>query len=381
MPSLEQFYREHYLQLIALHQAGRFSVLLQACTTATATASTAIASKPSTVKANTAKALAATLRVSVTAAPSLVLYSQPVSTPLSIMASKPVAKVVGKSVGESVCRSASIFTSHFFRKAKGIFCALACCLFLVQLLQSVHAQQSATFSSTVLASTMVSGTTLISKVAPHEFSFARLVYEGAGWSDWPRWQADWPEAETHFLAGLNRLTRLDSAREGVLVNLESDEIFDYPWMYAVEVGSLELSQREAARLREYLLRGGFLMVDDFHGISQWQQFQATLKKVFPKRPIEELDSTQLFSVLFDVGESLQIPGIRPLMANRTWEYGGTVPRWRVLRDDKQRVMVAINFNMDLGDAWEHADDARYPQRYSALAYRIGTNYVLYALTH
>ena len=216
----------------------------------------------------------------------------------------------------------------------------------------------------------------------YEFSFARLVYNGNGWSDWPRWQADWPEAEWHFSNGLDRLTRIDVHPEGVLVRLDDDNIFDYPWIYAVEVGSLELSRSETARLREYLLRGGFLMVDDFHGQQQWQYFESAMRRVFPERPIRELESgTDSFEVLFPIDGREQIPGIRPLMSNRTWEYGGTIPRWRVITDDQNRVMVAINFNMDLGDAWEHADDSRYPQRYSSLAYRIGTNYVLYAMTH
>ncbi len=216
----------------------------------------------------------------------------------------------------------------------------------------------------------------------YEFSFARLVYNGNGWSDWPRWQADWPEAEWHFSNGLQRLTRINVHPEGVLVRLDDDGIFDYPWIYAVEVGSLELSRSETARLREYLLRGGFLMVDDFHGQQQWQYFESVMQRVFPERTIRELDSgTDSFEVLFPIDSREQIPGIRPLMSNRTWEYGGTIPRWRVITDDDNRVMVAINFNMDLGDAWEHADDSRYPQRYSSLAYRIGTNYVLYAMTH
>ncbi len=215
-----------------------------------------------------------------------------------------------------------------------------------------------------------------------EFSFARLVYNGNGWSDWPRWQADWPEAEWHFSSGLQRLTRIETHPEGVLVRLDDDEIFDYPWIYAVEVGSLSLSASESAQLREYLLRGGFLVVDDFHGRDQWLYFESAMRKVFPEYSIEELESgTDSFEVLFTIGTREQIPGIRPLMSNRTWEYGGTIPRWRVIRDDDGRVMVAINFNMDLGDAWEHADDSRYPQRYSSLAYRIGTNYVLYAMTH
>ena len=100
----------------------------------------------------------------------------------------------------------------------------------------------------------------------HEFAFARLVYNGSDSDGWgPRWQVDWPEAENHLLAGLSRLTRVDANSDGALVQLSDDTIFDYPWLYAVEVGALRLSEYEASRLREYLLRGGFLMVDDFHG--------------------------------------------------------------------------------------------------------------------
>ena len=216
----------------------------------------------------------------------------------------------------------------------------------------------------------------------HEFVFARLVYDSGGWSDWPRWRADWPHAERHFNRGLNRLTRLDAADDGELVSLQDDRLFDYPWLYVVEVGALWLNPDEIARLREYLLRGGFLMVDDFHGRQQWLQFLSVMQQVFPQRQIADLeDSEELFHVLYDLPDREQIPGIRPLMNNRTYEYGGVVPYWRGIRDDSGRIMVAINFNMDLGDAWEHADDASYPERYSAMAYRIGTNYVLYALTH
>jgi len=122
----------------------------------------------------------------------------------------------------------------------------------------------------------------------YEFSFARLVYDEGGWSDWPRWRADWPEAEWHFSRGIDRLTRIDVHPEGVLVRLDDDAVFDYPWMYAVEVGSLTLSQSESNRLREYLLRGGFLMVDDFHGLQQWKHFERVMHQVFPEYAIEEL---------------------------------------------------------------------------------------------
>lgn len=226
------------------------------------------------------------------------------------------------------------------------------------------------------------GSVPIGRPKAHEFSFARLVYDGAGEGGWPRWQADWPEAEYHFSAGLSRLTRIDVAPEGTLVDFSGLDLFDYPWIYAVEVGALNLSDSQAARLREYLLRGGFLLVDDFHGSGQWRQFERMMHKVFPDRQIIDLQDEQaLFHVHFDVGELIQIPGIRPLMMNQTFEYDGVLPHWRAILDDDGVPMVVINFNMDLGDAWEHADDARYPQNYTATAYRLGVNYVVYAMTH
>ncbi len=227
------------------------------------------------------------------------------------------------------------------------------------------------------------GHTTYQFVNQSEFAFARLVYHGNDMEGWgPRWRVDWPEAETHLLAGIKRLTRVNSRDEGVLIRLDNDTIFDFPWIYAVEVGSLSLNDYEAQRLREYCLRGGFLMVDDFHGPSQWANFEAVMKRVFPNRDIIELkDDNTIFHVLYDLPDRQQIPGIRPLRSGRTWERGGNIPHWRAILDDNGRIMVAINFNMDLGDAWEHADWPEYPAHYSALAYQVAINYVLYAMTH
>lgn len=229
---------------------------------------------------------------------------------------------------------------------------------------------------------VVQGASAADPISAHEFRFARLVYDNGGNVDWPRWRADWPHAERHFARGLRRLTRIDVDGEGTLVSFDDDALFDHPWLYAVEVGSMALGADDAARLREYLTRGGFLIVDDFHGEYEWRTFEASLRRVFPNRPIEELgDDEEAFHVLYSLGEREQIPGIRALMNNRTWEKGGRIARWRGIRDDAGRLMVAINFNQDLGDAWEHADDASYPQPYTAQAYRMGVNYVVYALTH
>jgi hypothetical protein len=188
--------------------------------------------------------------------------------------------------------------------------------------------------------------------APGEFQFVRLAYNGNRYAQSGRgqaWRTDWPDAEHHFLKGVNRLTAVDAADDGlIMIPLDAD-IYDYPWIYAVEVGYWFLNDQEAARLRDYLLRGGFLMVDDFHGSFEWAMFKSSMDRVFPDRPI--------------------------------WERDGITPHWRGIYDDQGRLMVAINHNMDIGDAWEHADWPDYPENMTALAYRFGINYLIYAMTH
>ncbi len=224
------------------------------------------------------------------------------------------------------------------------------------------------------------GNTSTQRVMPNEFVFARLQYRGG--FEWPRWRADWPEAEYHFNKGLNRLTRIDVADEGVVITLDDEAIFDFPWLYAVEVGFLSLSKTEILNLREYLLRGGFLVVDDFHGVYEWQNFESVMHQVFPGRKMTALNlETDVFNIHFEIDELLQVPGIRSVMNNRTWEKGGVNPGWYAIHDDDKRIMVMINYNQDLGDAWEHADDALYPQPFTGLAYRVGANYAIYAMTH
>lgn len=218
-----------------------------------------------------------------------------------------------------------------------------------------------------------------------EFYFTRLEYASAGFRrrGWRgAWMTDFPEAEIHLLQGLGRLTRLQTAREGRIVTLDDDELMSYPWLYAVEVGNWYLDDVQAARLREYLDRGGFLMVDDFWGDYEWQVFQESLTRVFPDRPIVELpESHELLHVLYDLDQRVQIPGANSAYYGETSQKGGTVPHWRGIFDDAGRLMVAINFNMDLGDAWEHADDPYYPEPMTALAYRFAVNYVIYSMTH
>jgi uncharacterized protein DUF4159 len=241
-----------------------------------------------------------------------------------------------------------------------------------------------------------------------EFDFVRLAYAdsngfGSGFGRRGSWTTDAPEAEEHFLQGLKRLSRVDAGDEGTYVQPLDPQLFEHPWIYGVEVGRWYLSDAEAAQIREYLLRGGFLMVDDFHGTLQWEAFMESMRRVFPDRPVVEIpDDHEVFHVAYDLGgpvtpynlavrggpdggtgghRKIQIPGIWAVMNGTTYEQDGVTPHWRGIFDDQGRLMVAINFNMDMGDAWEHADNPQYPQMLTALAYRFGVNYVLYAMTH
>jgi len=227
-----------------------------------------------------------------------------------------------------------------------------------------------------------------------EFHFARLQYNGNGMGGrggWGRgsWTTDWPEAEHFLTEGIDRLTNVDvtkvalyNGEGGERIELTDDTVFDFPWLYGVEVGRWALSMEEAAKLREYLLRGGFLMVDDFHGSYEWSQFELGMKRVFPDRPILDIaDNDEVFHVLFDLDQKIQIPGLGAYYRGVTYEQDGYEPHWRGIYDDHGRLVVAINHNMDLGDAWEHADTPGYPEPMTALAYRFAVNYVIYSMTH
>ena len=181
-------------------------------------------------------------------------------------------------------------------------------------------------------------------------------------------------------------SRASSARPvEQVVDLDSDgpaSIENFPWVYAVQAQTWTFTEPEAKRMREYLLKGGFLMVDDFHGATDWEHFMNGMLMVFPDRPIEDLtDKDEIFHVLYDLTERFQVPGEQYVSTGRTYEKDGYIPEWRGIKDDRGRVMVAICLNMHLGDAWEWADDPRYPEKFASLAFRLGINYVMYGMTH
>jgi hypothetical protein len=228
-----------------------------------------------------------------------------------------------------------------------------------------------------------------------EWAFARLMFP-SGWNDGykPRFQGDWrkgmtlwtqdyPRADRHFSLALRRLTRISVRSVEQPINLDDREEFDWPWLYAVQVGEWGLTNDQAKELREYLLRGGFFVADDFHGRTEWQVFEERMKQVFPDRPILDIpDSDAIFHTVYDLDEKYQVPGAAHLGAgSKNGHEGGVGAHWRAIYDDKGRIMVAISYNSDIGDAWEWADDAQYPEKFAGFAIRLGVNYVVYAMSH
>jgi len=225
----------------------------------------------------------------------------------------------------------------------------------------------------------------------NELHIGRLVHQHGSHSSWgpgrPWWRIDWPEAEHHFIAGLNRYTVIDVADDSAHVSLMDDAVFDYPWLFAQQVGRWHLSNKEAQRLGEYLKRGGFMVADDLHGPAQWQVFVEAMSRALPGVPISDIKpDDELMHVLYDLAQDTQIPGRRHIVGLRgdgsaVIQMPFSPASWRGMYDDKGRLIVAINFNMDMGDAWEHADDPYYPVPMTTLAYQFGINYLVYALTH
>jgi hypothetical protein len=218
-----------------------------------------------------------------------------------------------------------------------------------------------------------------------EWVFARLAYDSPNYffaGNTRSWNTDYPKADRQFLQGLLRYTRIQSSGQEQVITTVDPHLYNYPFLYAVEVGYMKLSEEEASRLREYLLRGGFLVVDDFHGTAEWANFEREMGKVFPDREIRDVPlSDPIFHCLFDIEELFQVPGLQYVYSGQKWEKDGYQARFAGIYDDDGRIMVMINFNVDLGDAWEWAERPDYPMRYTSQAYRLGVNYIVYSLTH
>lgn len=223
------------------------------------------------------------------------------------------------------------------------------------------------------------------ELPPHSFYFTRARYSGGGrgYQRGNSWRTDYPKADLQFLTVLTRLSNIDAYSEDNAVDLDDPNLRRYPFLYALEVGYMSLTDAEVRGLREYLLAGGFLMIDDFWGTYQWRNFEQEIKRVLPEFPIVDLTTDHpIFSAMYTVDEIVQVPTVdRGVMGLPTFEQDGYVPYARGIFDDHGRLLVLINWNTDIGDAWEHAEHPQYPLKFSTYAFEMGTNAIIYAMTH
>jgi hypothetical protein len=201
-----------------------------------------------------------------------------------------------------------------------------------------------------------------------------------GWG----WGTDYPGGDCKFMGGIHRLTGLPVYTNPHVVDIMDPELFKFPYVYIVEPGGMFISDQEAVRLREYFTRGGFLHVDDFWGLRQRANFEAQMRKVFPDKRLEVLPlSHEVFHTFYDINEVLQIPNQRNgCDGGPYWEQADDKePRIYGISDDHGRLVVVVTYNSDLGDAWEYMDIGCYPQKLIGQAYRLGLNFMIYAMSH
>lgn len=225
-----------------------------------------------------------------------------------------------------------------------------------------------------------------------EYTFVRMIYEspmrgygrrGYGYGG-GTWTTDYPEADNNFIVGLREWagTNLKIAPRPEALEILDDRIFNYPILYIVEPGFMELSEEQALRLREYSARGGFLFFDDFWGDYEWENLVEQLHKIWPDYKPKDLPLNHpIFHSYLDVEEVVQVPNVYNAMRGVTSEKGGIVPHYMGVEDKNGRVICFIAYNCDLGDAWEWINDSRYPVKYGLPAYKVGINVVIYAMSH
>ncbi len=228
------------------------------------------------------------------------------------------------------------------------------------------------------------------------FTFCRVAYRqvrrepmGQGW------RTDYPDADRNLMLRLSQLTTtpIRTTPQGrpdhLIVELTDDEIFQCPFVFMSDVGTMAMNSEEAERLRDYLLRGGFLWVDDFWGEYAWDRWVEEITKSLPpgEYPIEDVPAGHMiFNALYNVYDVPQVPSIQywRRSGGATSERGSdsAVPHLRSIKDQNGRIIVLMSHNTDIADGWEReGEDEAFFFAFSPKAYALGINIILYALTH
>ena len=220
---------------------------------------------------------------------------------------------------------------------------------------------------------------------PHEFYFTRAIYSGwYGYGGRGSWTTDDPQADLQFLVGVRRLMMIDAYPEDHAVRLDDPELYRFPFLYVVEPGrGMNLTEEEVVALRRYLLAGGFLVVDDFWGTYQWDNWEYQIGRVLPEFRIVDLPMDHpIFHSMYDVKQIEQVPNVGNGCDGPPYSEGdGYVPMVKGIFDEQDRLIVVINWNSDLGDAWEWAEIPCYPLKMSTYAWEMGINFIVYGMSH
>ena len=230
---------------------------------------------------------------------------------------------------------------------------------------------------------------------PGGFTFCRLQYRpvrrewlGTGWT------TDYPDGDRNLPLRLSQLTSTEIARDEwgdpfhAVVTASEPALYECPFLFASDVGTIGFSDAEADQLRDYLLKGGFLWADDFWGDYAWRNWTAEMRKVLPGRPIVPVPPDHMvFHTLYSVDSIPQIPSIQYWrMSGRggTSERGteSAMPTMHGIIDESGRLLVVMTHNTDIADGWEReGEDDEFFHLFSPNAYAVGINVILYALTH
>ena len=223
----------------------------------------------------------------------------------------------------------------------------------------------------------------------HRIGRGGYSFRRNGW-----WDTDYPDSDENFLRGVQRYTNVDTnPRNHAYIELTNPRLFEHIFLYMnwkrVPIGSSHsgpnFTPEEIEALREFMFRGGFVMVDDFWGQPHLDDMYTEIGRIFPEREIVKLDTShEIFHIFFDIDEVTQVPGRMV-----TWDFGGFMnlddpgfpPEVYAVMDDDGRVMMVANYNTDLGDGWEHTFYEPYPTKYTNEAYKIGINFLIYAFSH
>ncbi|MDX1389610.1 MAG: DUF4159 domain-containing protein [Acidobacteriota bacterium] len=216
------------------------------------------------------------------------------------------------------------------------------------------------------------------------FYWTRAVYSGYGrrgfFGGGGSWAVDFPKSDQQFMIVLKRLVRLNGYDWENPVSLANPDLRKFPLIYMLEVGGMDMTEAEVEGLRGFMQAGGFVIVDDFWGLREWDVFEYNMRRVFPDRPIVDIGLDHpIYTAYYTIDHVEMTPAIgNTIQRTECW---GCETQIKGMYDEDGRLMMMINFNTDLGDAWEWAESPQYPLDISTYAFEIGVNMIVYAMSH